>query len=64
MELKITKHIELLAKNIEVDDDGQADTFDMIEIAIEIGEENNLYNNGDWNDVDREKCYNKAYEII
>ena len=64
MELKITKHIELLAKNIQVDDDGQADTFDMIEIAIEIGEENNLYNNGDWNDVDREKCYNKAYEII
>ena len=64
MELKITKHIELLAKNIQVDDDGQADTFDMIKIAIEIGEENNLYNNGDWNDVDREKCYNKAYEII
>ena len=63
-ELKISKSIELLAKDIVLNDYGQIDPFDIIQIAIEIGEENNLYNNGNWNDVDRDKCYSKAYELI
>ena len=63
-ELIISEYAKIIAKHIDVDDDGQADTFDMIELAIQIGEDNNLYDNGGWDDVDREKCYNKAYEII
>ena len=64
MELKISEYAQVIAQYIEVDDEGQADTFDMIELAIQIGEDNNLYENGNWNDINREKCYNKAYEII
>ena len=45
-------------------DEGQVDIFDMIELAIQIGEDNNLYENGNWNDINRNKCYVKAYEII
>ena len=41
----------------------------MIELAIQIGEDNGLYDENDeenlyWNDLDRNKCYRKAYEII
>ena len=63
-ELKISEYAQVIAQYIEVDDEGQADTFDMIELAIQIGEDNNLYENGNWNDINRKKCYNKAYEII
>lgn len=63
-ELKISEYTKVIAKHIKVNDKGQLDTFDVIELAIEIGEDNNLYNNGNWNDVDRKRCYNKAYEII
>ena len=63
-ELKISEYVKVIAKHIKVDDEGQADTFDMIELAIQIGEDNNLYHDGNWNDINREKCYNKAYEII
>ena len=64
MKLRISEYAKVIAKHIEVDAEGQADTFDMIELAIQIGEDNNLYNDGNWNDINREKCYNKAYEII
>ena len=62
--LKISEYAKVIAKDIEVNNEGQVDTFDMIELAIQIGEDNNLYENGNWNDINREKCYNKAYEII
>ena len=63
-ELIISDYVKVIAENMEVNNEGQVDTFDMIELAIEIGEDNNLYNNGNWNDLNRERCYNKAYEII
>jgi len=64
MKLKITKTAKMYSENIQTNQEGQADIWDMIELAIQIGEDNNLYNNGEWNDFDRERCYNKAYEII
>tara|TARA_R100000008_G_C3520525_1_gene133724 strand:- start:358 stop:567 length:210 start_codon:yes stop_codon:yes gene_type:complete len=69
MELKISEYAKVIAKHIKVNDEGQADTFDMIELAIQIGEDNGLYDENDeenlyWNDFDRKRCYNKAYEII
>tara|TARA_R100001594_G_scaffold106540_1_gene141020 strand:- start:2089 stop:2286 length:198 start_codon:yes stop_codon:yes gene_type:complete len=62
--LKISEYAKVIAKDIEVNNEGQVDTFDMIELAIQIGEDNNLYENGNWNDINRKKCYDKAYEII
>ena len=63
-ELKISEYTKVIAKNIKVDNEGQADTFDMIELAIQIGKDNKIYNKGHWNDINKQKCYNKAYEII
>ena len=67
--LKISEYAKIIAKNIKVDDEGGVDTFDIIELAIQIGEDNGLYDENDeenlyWNDIDRNKCYSKAYEII
>ena len=64
MDLIISEYTKIIAKNIKVNKEGQVDSFDMIELAIEIAEDNNLYNNGNWNDINRQKCYKKAYEII
>ena len=69
MELIISEYAKVIAKNIELNDEGEVDTFDLIELAIQIGEDNGLYNENDeenlyWDDIDRNKCYSKAYEII
>tara|TARA_R110002012_G_scaffold248733_1_gene425101 strand:+ start:229 stop:423 length:195 start_codon:yes stop_codon:yes gene_type:complete len=64
MNLIISEYTKIIAKNIKVNKEGQADTFDIIELAIEIGEDNNIYSDGNWNDTNRNKCYAKAYEII
>ena len=63
-ELKISEYAQIIAKDIKTDEDGKTDFFDVIELAIQIAEDNNLYENGNWNDINRKKCYNKAYEII
>jgi hypothetical protein len=63
MKIIISEYSKVIAKHIDVNDEKQADTFDIIELAIQIGEDNHLYDNGNWNDINRKKCYNKAYEI-
>jgi len=69
-ELKISEYAKVIAKHIKVDDEsGEVDYEDVIELAIQIGEDNGLYDENDeenlyWNDLDRNKCYSKAYEII
>ena len=68
-ELIISDYAKVIAENIEVNSYGEVDNWDIIELAIQIGEDNGLYDENDeenlyWNDIDRERCYNKAYEII
>ena len=63
MKIIISEYSKVIAKHIDVNDEKIPDTFDIIELAIQIGEDNNLYDNGNWNDINRKKCYNKAYEI-
>lgn len=64
MKLIISEYTKIIAKNIKVNKEEQVDVFDVIELAIEIGEDNNIYSDGNWNDTNRDKCYAKAYEII
>ena len=69
-DLIISEYAKIIAKHIKVDDEsGEVDYEDIIELAIQIGEDNGLYDENDeenlyWNDLDRNKCYRKAYEII
>ena len=68
-DLIISEYAKIIAKNIKVNKEGQADVFDVIELAIQIGVDNGLYDENDeenlyWNDIDRNKCYSKAHEII
>ncbi len=69
MELKISEHAKIIAENVKLDEYGEANRWDIVELAIQIGEDNGLYDSNDeenlyWNDLDRNKCYSKAYEII
>tara|TARA_R100000231_G_scaffold70872_3_gene56047 strand:- start:757 stop:972 length:216 start_codon:yes stop_codon:yes gene_type:complete len=68
-ELIITDYAKVIAKNIKRNSEGGFDNDDIIELAIQIGEDNGLYDPNDeenfyWNDLDRNRCYSKAYEII
>tara|TARA_R100000231_G_scaffold127909_2_gene98834 strand:- start:112 stop:336 length:225 start_codon:yes stop_codon:yes gene_type:complete len=68
-ELIITDYAKVIAQNIKTNKDGEVDNEDIIELAIQIGEDNGLYDSNDeenfyWNDLDRNRCYRKAYEII
>tara|TARA_R100000541_G_scaffold29847_1_gene38975 strand:+ start:4125 stop:4367 length:243 start_codon:yes stop_codon:yes gene_type:complete len=80
MELIISKYAKVIAKHIKMKGkitnlngikmiDGEVDYEDIIELAIQIGEDNGLYDENDeenlyWNDLDRNKCFDKAHEII
>ena len=55
MKLIISEYSKDIAKHIDVNDEKHADTFDIIELAIQIGEDNHLYDNGNWNDINRKK---------
>tara|TARA_R100000995_G_C3435304_1_gene100524 strand:+ start:46 stop:261 length:216 start_codon:yes stop_codon:yes gene_type:complete len=68
-ELTISDYAKIIAKNIKPNSDGDYDNEDIIELAIQIGEDNGLYDSNDeegfyWGDLGRNKCYSKAYEII
>ena len=53
-----------MVKELKFNSEDNIDTLDIIPIALEIGEYNNIYNDGNWSDDERNDCYNKAYEII
>ena len=62
-ELIISDYAKVIAENIEVNSYGEVDNWDIIELAIQIGEDNGLYDENDeenlyWNAIDRERCYN------
>ena len=68
-ELIITDYARVIAQNIKPNREGDFDYEDIIELAIQIGEDNGLYDSNDeenfyWNDLDRNRCYSKSYEII
>ena len=63
-ELEVNLIILDMIEELRFNSDGEVDVLDVIPIAIEIGEINNLYNNGNWNDSDRNDCYNKVYELL
>ena len=68
-ELIITDYARVIAQNIKRNSEVDFDNDDIIELAIQIGEDNDLYDSNDeenlyWNDQDRNKCYSKAYEIL
>tara|TARA_R100000544_G_C2227101_1_gene61565 strand:- start:3064 stop:3300 length:237 start_codon:yes stop_codon:yes gene_type:complete len=63
MGLIISEYSIVIAKNLDFNVEGKADTFDIIELAIQIGEDNCIYDNGNWNDINRKKCFDKAHEI-
>ena len=62
--LKISEKTNVIAKNIKVTKEGQVNKYDMLKLAIQIGKDNKLYNKGHWDDINKQKCYNKAHEII
>ena len=80
MELIISEYAKVIAKHIKmkgkitnlkgiINIDGEVDYEDIIELAIQIGEDHGLYDENDeenlyWNDLDRNKCFDKAHEII
>lgn len=64
IDLEVNLIILDMIGELRFNSDGEVDVLDIIPIAIEIGEFNNLYNNGHWNDNDRNDCYNKVYELI
>jgi hypothetical protein len=68
-ELIVSDYAKVIAKNIKPNCEGDFDNWDIVELAIQIGEDNGLYDENDednlyWNDIDRNRCYSKAYEII
>ena len=73
-ELKISEYAKVIAKHIKMKGkitnlNGEVDYEDIIELAIQIGEDNGLYDENDeenlyWNDFDRNRCYNKKNKII
>ena len=69
MELKISEYAKVIAENVKLDEYGEANRWDIIELAIQIGKDNGLYDSNDeenlyWDNLDRDKCYSKAHEIV
>ena len=62
--LKTNLIILEMVKELKFNSEDNIDTLDIIPIALEIGEYNNIYNDGNWSNDERNDCYNKAYEII
>jgi|TARA_R100000084_G_scaffold99056_1_gene53326 hypothetical protein len=62
--LEINLVISDMINDLIFDSEGNVDVLDIVPIAIEIGEFNQIYNNGYWSDDERADCYNKVYELI
>ena len=67
--LIISDYSKVIIKNIKPNSEGDYNNWDIVELAIQIGEDNGLYDPSDeenlyWNDINRNRCYSKAYEII
>ena len=66
MENKLEINLVILdmINDLMPNDEGNVDVLDIVPIAIEIGDYNQIYNNGYWSDDERADCYNKVYELI
>ena len=62
--LEINLVISDMINDLIFDCEGNVDVLDIVPIAIEIGEFNQIYKNGYWSDDERADCYNKVYELI